>query len=101
MGYGLLTALSSLLVGASGPFSVLTLPVLVIAAVIWWTVPWAVRGFALLARALLAPSDAALARRVEQLTVSRAATVDAQAAELRVSSVTCTTAHRRGSPPSG
>jgi signal transduction histidine kinase len=83
VGYGLLAALSSLLVGASGPFSVLTLPVLVVTAVIWWAVPWAVRGFALLVCALLAPSDASLAWRVEQLTVSRAATVDAQAAELR------------------
>jgi signal transduction histidine kinase len=55
----------------------------VIAAVVWWTVPWVVRGFALLARVLLAPSDAVLAKRVEQLTESRAATVDAQAAELR------------------
>jgi signal transduction histidine kinase len=41
-----------------------------------------VRGFALLVRLLLAP-DATLARRVEQLTESRAAAVDSQAAELR------------------
>ena len=80
--YALLAVVSSLAIGANGPFSVLTLPVLVVLAVIWWTVPWAVRGFALLVRLLLAP-DAALARRVEQLTESRAAAVDAQAAELR------------------
>jgi signal transduction histidine kinase len=80
--YALLAAISGLAVGANGPFSVLTLPVLVLLAVIWWTVPWAVRGFALLVRLLLAP-DATLARRVEQLTESRAAAVDAQAAELR------------------
>jgi signal transduction histidine kinase len=81
--YALLAALSGLAVGAGGPFSVLTFPVLVIAAVIWWMVPWTVRGLALLARVLLAPSDAGLARRIEQLTESRAAAVDAQAAELR------------------
>jgi signal transduction histidine kinase len=68
---------------ANGPLSVFTLPVVVIGAVVWWTVPWLVRGFALLARVLLAPSDAVLVKRVEQLTESRAATVDAQAAELR------------------
>lgn len=76
--YALLAAVSSLAIGANGPFSVLTLPVLVLLAVIWWTV----RGFALLVRLLLAP-DTTLVRRVEQLTESRAAAVDAQAAELR------------------
>ncbi len=75
--------LSIVLPSANGPAVIFTVPVLFIAAVVWWTPPWLVRGMALLARALLAPSHAALARRVDQLTESRAATVDAQAAELR------------------
>jgi signal transduction histidine kinase len=83
LGYGVLAALLGLLAGGTGPFALFTLPVLFLLALLWWIVPWAVRGFALLARLLLAPTDAALARRVEQLTESRAATVDAQAAELR------------------
>ncbi|MFC4946955.1 sensor histidine kinase [Pseudonocardia sp. GCM10023141] len=65
------------------PFSILTIPVLVILVIIWFVVPWLVQGFALLARTVVAPTAATLEQRVEQLTESRAATVDAQAAELR------------------
>jgi signal transduction histidine kinase len=83
VGYMLAAVVSGAVIASKGPLSVFTLSVVVSAAVVWWTVPWVVRGFALLARVLLAPSDAALAKRVVQLTESRAATVDAQAAELR------------------
>lgn len=50
----------------------------------WWLGPPILRGYALLSRTLLAPTGAAsLARRVAQLTESRAEAVDTQAAELR------------------
>jgi signal transduction histidine kinase len=51
----------------------------------WWLPPGlAMRAYARLSRALLAPSEKSrLALRVEQLTESRAETVDTQAAELR------------------
>jgi signal transduction histidine kinase len=62
---------------------VLAVPLVLIAAVLWWSVPWLVRGFAALAQALLDTSPGSAARRIAQLTASRAATVDAQAAELR------------------
>jgi signal transduction histidine kinase len=49
-----------------------------------WLAPWLRRVDALFARLLLAPTSAAgLRLRVTQLTVTRAGTVDAQAAELR------------------
>jgi signal transduction histidine kinase len=49
-----------------------------------WMAPWLRRVDALFARLLLAPTSAAELRlRVTQLTVTRAGTVDAQAAELR------------------
>jgi signal transduction histidine kinase len=53
--------------------------------IFWWLPPGlALRAQARLARALLAPSEKSqLALRVEQLTESRAETVDTQAAELR------------------
>ncbi|MBP2321060.1 signal transduction histidine kinase [Kibdelosporangium banguiense] len=50
----------------------------------WWASPYLMRAQAWLTRSLLAPTEAArLANRVQQLTVSRADTVDTQAAELR------------------
>lgn len=50
----------------------------------WWLSPPLLRGYALLSRGLLGPTDAAaLTARVQELTESRAETVDAQAAELR------------------
>lgn len=67
----------------SAPFAILTIPVLLIFAIVWFVVPWALHGFVLLGRSLLVPAGVSLERRVEQLTESRAATVDAQAAELR------------------
>ncbi|WP_173165961.1 sensor histidine kinase [Phytohabitans suffuscus] len=49
-----------------------------------WTAPWLRRVDALFARLLLAPTTTAELRlRVTQLTITRADTVDAQAAELR------------------
>lgn len=66
------------------PFGIFALPVIGVLAITWVAVPYLLRGFAALAKAvLIARSEAVLARRVEQLTESRAATVDAQAAELR------------------
>jgi signal transduction histidine kinase len=52
---------------------------------LWWRIePPLMRGYARFARSLLAPTaSAGLAERVEHLTVSRAETVDTQAAELR------------------
>lgn len=53
-------------------------------AVWWWASPHLMQAQAWLTRSLLAPTEAArLANRVQQLTVSRADTVDTQAAELR------------------
>jgi signal transduction histidine kinase len=50
----------------------------------WWGSPWLMRAQAVMTRAILAPTERALlANRVQQLTVSRADTVDTQAAELR------------------
>lgn len=50
----------------------------------WWWTPPLMRGYAILTRSLLAPTEhARLTRRIEQLSESRAETVDAQAAELR------------------
>jgi signal transduction histidine kinase len=57
---------------------------LVFLALWWWLTPPVLRGYARLSRTLLGPTDSAtLAARVQQLTESRAETVDAQAAELR------------------
>lgn len=67
----------------SQPIGILTIPVLAIFAIIYFVVPWVLHGFVLLGRSLLGPGGVTLQRRVEQLTESRAATVDAQAAELR------------------
>jgi signal transduction histidine kinase len=52
---------------------------------LWWSLtPPVLRGYARLSRTLLGPTGAAaLAARVQQLTESRAETVDASAAELR------------------
>jgi len=80
---GLFNALGTMLAAGTGPFAVFTLPVLVLLAIVWWTVPWVVRALALLVRVLLSPGRSTLARRVEQLAESRAAAVDSQAAELR------------------
>jgi signal transduction histidine kinase len=71
------------LLASEGSAFLFRLPVWVLAAIIVWTVPRLQRMVALLARTLLGPSDPALVSRVEELTESRAATVDAQAAELR------------------
>jgi len=50
----------------------------------WWSTPRLMRAYAVLTRALLAPTERSrLANRVVQLTESRAETVDTQAAELR------------------
>jgi signal transduction histidine kinase len=50
----------------------------------WWVSPWLMHAQATLTRSLLAPTDRAqLENRVQQLTESRADTVDTQAAELR------------------
>lgn len=50
----------------------------------WWSTPPIMRGYALLSRSLLGPvGSATLAARVQELTESRAETVDIQAAELR------------------
>jgi signal transduction histidine kinase len=61
----------------------LLLPSAVLLAALYWMVPWLERGQALLTAALLGPTGGDLARRVAELTESRASTVDAQAAELR------------------
>jgi signal transduction histidine kinase len=58
-------------------------PPLVLVAGIWWGAPWVERRLANLAGAWLGPDADTLARRVTELTESRAATVDASAAELR------------------
>ncbi|RSM68301.1 sensor histidine kinase [Kibdelosporangium aridum] len=60
-------------------------PVGVLYVVIWYHAsPYLMRAQAWLTASLLAPTEAArLANRVQQLTVSRADTVDTQAAELR------------------
>ncbi len=62
---------------------VLAVPLLLVAAILWWSVPWLVRGFAVLARAFLGTPPGSAALRIAELTESRAATVDAQASELR------------------
>jgi signal transduction histidine kinase len=50
----------------------------------WWLMPLMLRGYARLSGTLLGPTGTeTLAARVQQLTESRAETVDAQAAELR------------------
>ncbi|HEY8471401.1 MAG TPA: sensor histidine kinase [Natronosporangium sp.] len=61
------------------------LPIAVLIGLLWWQfTPKILRGYARLSGTLLGPTDAAaLAARVQQLTESRAETVDAQAAELR------------------
>jgi signal transduction histidine kinase len=57
---------------------------LVYIALWWWSGPYLMRAQAALAQWLLAPTERArLANRVQQLTESRADTVDTQAAELR------------------
>ncbi len=52
---------------------------------LWWvTLPWLMRGWAMLTSSMLAPSERArLANRVRELAESRRDTVDSQAAELR------------------
>ncbi|AYY13358.1 sensor histidine kinase [Actinobacteria bacterium YIM 96077] len=63
---------------------VITLFALSVLPLWWWLVPPLMRGYARLSGTLLGPTGAAsLAARVQQLTDSRAETVDAQAAELR------------------
>jgi signal transduction histidine kinase len=61
------------------------LPIAVLFGLLWWWLtPPILRGYARLSRLLLGPTGAAgLAARVQQLTESRADTVDSQAAELR------------------
>lgn len=49
----------------------------------WWLTPPVLRGYARLSTSLLGPGSSGLAARVQQLTESRAETVDAQASELR------------------
>jgi signal transduction histidine kinase len=50
----------------------------------WWLTPPIMRGYALLSRTLLGPAGSAtLTARVQELSESRAETVDSQAAELR------------------
>ena len=83
VGYALFWVSDVLLAGGTGPFDVFLLVPLLFVAVAGLLVRSLLNGFALLARALLGGADAALAARVEQLTRSRAATVDASATELR------------------
>jgi signal transduction histidine kinase len=59
------------------------LPPVALLAGLWWGPPRVERSLARLAGSLLGPDAAILAQRVDQLTESRAATVDASAAELR------------------
>jgi signal transduction histidine kinase len=60
------------------------IPAVAIVVMAWWITPWLVTAEALVTRALLAPNgDPELAERLSQVTESRAATVDARAAELR------------------
>ena len=55
-----------------------------VALLVWWAAtPGLLRARALVARALLSPSRAALERRVQEVSRSRAETVDYSAAELR------------------
>jgi len=60
-------------------------PVALVYFGLWWRFePLLMRSYARLARSLLSPTESSrLAKRVEQLAVSRAETVDTQAAELR------------------
>ncbi|MEV7662581.1 histidine kinase [Paenarthrobacter sp. NPDC089316] len=53
------------------------------AALSWWLIPAAARMIAWLQSVILAPSKATLAERVTALTASRAAALDAHAAELK------------------
>ncbi|WP_433790767.1 sensor histidine kinase [Actinoplanes sp. CA-252034] len=78
-GYGAVWSVDTFLAGlVSVPQGVIIL------AAGLWVAPWLRRVDALFARLLLAPTRAAELRlRVTQLTVTRAGTVDAQAAELR------------------
>jgi signal transduction histidine kinase len=71
--------------GRSGPFTWLLVPVGLALAVVAYRLPRPLmRGQARLTAALLRPTSAArLADRVDQLTSTRAATVDASATELR------------------
>ena len=80
LGYGLAETFDAF--GRSGSAWV-ALPALVLLAALFWIVPWLERGLALVDGALLGPTGADLARRVAQLTASRASAVDAQAVELR------------------
>ncbi|WP_285553433.1 sensor histidine kinase [Actinoplanes regularis] len=78
-GYGAVWSIDTFLAG------LLSVPqgVIILVAGLW-VAPWLRRVDALFARLLLAPTRAAELRlRVTQLTVTRAGTVDAQAAELR------------------
>ncbi len=65
----------------------LTMPFLqaaMYAAILFWGLPWIVRGQALLAEYLLRPTrGVTLARRVERLTETRAEALEAHGAELR------------------
>ncbi|GGN19106.1 sensor histidine kinase [Actinoplanes campanulatus] len=78
-GYGAVWSIDAFLAGlVSVPQGVIIL------AAGLWVAPWLRRVDALFARLLLAPTRSAELRlRVTQLTVTRAGTVDAQAAELR------------------
>ncbi len=60
-------------------------PVALLYLALWWRLePPLMRGYGRLARSLLSPTASSrLVKRVEQLAVSRAETVDTQAAELR------------------
>ncbi len=80
LGFGVGAVLITLVGSAFAAF----LPLLPVLLLVWWTIPWLVWLFARLDGVLLAPATPPdLVRRVEQLTESRAATVDEQAAELR------------------
>jgi signal transduction histidine kinase len=81
--YALSWACGLLLAGGTGPFDSFLLVPLLFVAVAALLVRPLLNAFALLVRALLGGADAALAARVEQLTRSRAASVDASATELR------------------
>jgi signal transduction histidine kinase len=72
--------------GIVAPYGSLELRVVAIGAAVLglWAAPWLLRGYGLLARSMLAPSEQAeLALRVRQLTETRTEALDTGAAEIR------------------
>jgi signal transduction histidine kinase len=72
--------------GIIAPYASLELRVVAIGGALLglWASPWLLRGYGLLARSMLAPSEQAeLALRVQQLTETRSEALDTGAAEIR------------------